>query len=56
MGTSGLRSEDSQRSGSSRKPTTDGAGKSPLGQARLIWSRAADASVFSFGDEDFDSE
>lgn len=49
---------------SSQKPTTDAAGKSPLGQARNpassgaedIRAIAADASVFSFGDEDFDSE
>lgn len=64
MGTSARRSESSQQSGSSQKPTTDAAGKSPLGQARNpassgaedIRAIAADASVFSFGDEDFDSE
>ncbi|PRQ48057.1 putative phosphoric monoester hydrolase [Rosa chinensis] len=44
---------DSTQNGSSHKQTSDGAGKSGAEDIRAI---AADASVFSFGDEDFDSE
>ncbi|XP_062003625.1 phosphatidylinositol 3,4,5-trisphosphate 3-phosphatase and protein-tyrosine-phosphatase PTEN2A-like [Rosa rugosa] len=44
---------DSPQNGSSHKQTSDGAGKSGAEDIRAI---AADASVFSFGDEDFDSE
>ncbi|CAN6541896.1 unnamed protein product [Malus baccata var. baccata] len=60
---SNTRSVDSPRR-TSRKPTTDGAEKSHLGHSRKLSSSgaddiraiAADASVFSFGDDDFDSE
>ncbi|CAN6680063.1 unnamed protein product [Malus baccata var. baccata] len=60
---SNTRSVDSPRR-TSRKPSTDGAEKSHLGHSRKLSSSgaddtraiAADASVFSFGDDDFDSE
>lgn len=60
---SNTRSVDSPRS-NSRKLTNDGAGKSHPGHSRKLSSSggddiramAADASVFSFGDDDLDSE
>ncbi|KAL6212137.1 hypothetical protein ACLB2K_017358 [Fragaria x ananassa] len=44
---------DNPGNGSSQKQTSDRAGNSGVEDIRAI---AADASVFSFGDEDFDSE
>lgn len=44
---------DNPGNGSSQKQTSDRAGNSGAEDIRAI---AADASVFSFGDEDFDSE
>ncbi|BFG35905.1 hypothetical protein CerSpe_221790 [Prunus speciosa] len=62
---SNTRSEDTPKSSSLKKPTSDGAEKSHLvhhsrklssSGAEDIRAIAADASVFSFGDDDFDSE
>ncbi|CAB4314610.1 unnamed protein product [Prunus armeniaca] len=62
---SNTRSEDTSKSSSLKKPTSDGVEKSHLvhhsrklssSGAEDIRAIAADASVFSFGDDDFDSE